>query len=158
MRIGLTAFSTVVFVAMFTAIPGQAGGKTTVREEVSLSSDGRTVRVIEIENSQTRTYGEPWMMHKCVLPDEIDGVVWRIWLGGAKVEAEELSVIGGSDEPFVKVCWSSSAGSTKIMDGDGNVTFEGPTSEHLYAGPESSRSVRIKFGEATVEVTMPSSD
>jgi hypothetical protein len=149
------ALVTVLSLAIVAAVPGLASSSTKVREEVSLSFEGRTITTLEIENFHSRTHSDPYMGHSCRLPDEIGGVIWKVWMGGAKINEEEITVQNEDGEAFRRVCWSSSSGNTKIMDADGNVTFEGPTTELLFAGPDDSGSLELKFGEAVATIEMP---
>ncbi len=115
-----------------------------------MRSGGKVVTFIELENTRSRSY--QGLINRCTLSEKNEGVIWRITLVGAKFSGEEISMRNEKGRLFEPVCWSSTSGYSKKSDKSGNIIYEGPTTQSLYAGDADSEKVVIEIGTASVEI------
>jgi hypothetical protein len=128
---------------------------TTTRHAVSLTTPAGTVSAVVLTNTHARDYtdsGRPAPApNRCTLAPKDAGVLWKIVVEGAEVDAKAISVVDDTGNAFQHVCWSSS-GTVFSIDKNGRRTGGGPQTEFLAAGTESPKRLTIKIGAASAVI------
>ena len=138
----------VVSMAIVCGAATQTNQSTVVRKEVSLKFGGKEITAVELENTHSRAYTSSALEQRCEVDKKTEGVIWIIVCEGKDITKDDISFEDEKGRKFQHGCWSRKT--TGIYSRRG-----GDETEFMTVGPDDSKKVKIRFGDASAEIKMP---